>query len=311
MSMSLFQDHREHLAEVDAQSFLGSICWYSVRTTRVFHTTLRAQLDNAGFDKVLCRPPADSDVFRRVFSNGHRRTHSTDQEDVKENLLVRTVKNSSDRIVKRVVREVVDGKGETLAYDEVLDIQWAKSHPGRIDIVELTFNDNAWTLANELRNDYYSERGCINSDGIRNIVRRVLDSCRATCVREGGAVFFVAKDYSDKLANLSEITNLVPGCDFHSLPLIDDRQQRDMIRKSFQSEAAEDLDRMLVEMDEAIEKGDVSAKRFSGFQERFAEMRAKATEYSKVLEEEIELETFRVAMLQNRLKKMFAKSMEG
>lgn len=310
MSLSVFNEHREHISTLDRQSILGSVMWWGVSTTRIQQATVKGLLEEAGLGDILCRAPADVDVFRRAFSNGVRRSHKINEAGVTENLLVRQVKATSERIVKRIVRELVDSDGETLAYDELIDIRFSKNHPERVDIEELGYHQNAQELANQLRSDYMSERGCLDAEGVRNIIRRTLSACKATSVRESGAVFFVLEQYREKLEALEKLSKNIPGCIVHSLPLLDDRKQKDMVREAFKSEAAEELDKILTEIDEVL-KGEVSERKFINYQERVAALKAKAAEYSEILEDEVAMEGFRVELLNDRVGKLFAKSLEG
>ena len=308
MSLSVFNEHREHVSSLDNQSFLGSIVWWGVSSTRVSQSVVKNLLDEAGIS-VLCRAPADVDVFRRAFTNGVRRSHKSG--DITENLLVRNVKSTSERIVKRIVQELVDSNGETLAFNELVDIRFSKNHPERVDIVELEYHQNATKLAYELRSEYMNERGCLDAEGVRNIIRRTLSTCKATAVRESGGVFFVMQEYADTLAALESLAAKIPGCLVHSLPLIDDRKQRSMIQQAFKSEAAEELDRILTEIDEVLAGGEVSERKFLGYQERVSALKAKAAEYSEILEEEVMMEGLRVDLLNDRVSKLFMMSLGG
>lgn len=310
MSLSVFAEHKQHLESLDRGSFLGSIVWWGVSSTRIQQATVKARLEEVGLKDILCRAPADVDVFRRAFTNGVRRTYKL-EGGIIENLLVRQVKATSERIVKRIVREVVDSNGEKLAYDELIDIRFSKNHPERVEIDELVYHQNALKLAQDLRSEYLSERGCLDAEGVRNIIRRVLTVCKATSVRESGGVFFVMESYASELAALEQLVSHIPGALVHSLPLIDDRKQKDMIRDAFKSEAAEELDRILTEIDETLEKGDVSERKFLFYQERVTALKTKAAEYAELLEDEVGMGELRVALLNDRIGKLFARSLEG
>lgn len=310
MSLSVFNDHRDHVATLDKHSILGSLAFWSVSSTRISHSTVKDILEKVGLGHVIPKPPADADVFRRAFTNGSRRKYATDQPDVTENLLVRQVTSTSERIVKRIVAELVDAQGETLAYKEVITVRFNVNSPECIEIEELDYHANALKLATELQTEYLAERGCLNGEGVRNIIRRTFTACRATPIRDG--VVFVMEDHAIQLAALEDLATHIPGCIVHALPLLDDRKQRDLLKRAFQSEAADELDHIVSEIDLLLETGgSVSQKKHSLFEQRVAEVKAKATDYSKLLEDEIETEDLRLQLVNDRMNKLLQKWLES
>lgn len=306
MSLTALEEHRRHVSTLDSGAILGRISWYQVSATRVPHARVKAILERVGLENILSRPPADSDVFRRVFTNGQRREYATAQPGITENLMVREVVSTGERIVKRIVRELVDAAGETLEYEEIADVRFNKSHPERIDVVEMVVNPNAHALVESLAAQYRDERGCLNGKGVRDLIVRGLEACRATRVRDG--VFFIMEEYAEKLEALEEIANLMPGALLHSLPLIDDRKQRDLVRKAFESEAAEALDRITTELDEAL-AGEADPDAFTRFQARLAPVMDKAKQYSELLEDEVGLEQLRIQLATAKLQDLFIKGL--
>jgi hypothetical protein len=255
------------------------------------------------------KQPADSDVFRRAFQNGVRRTLETDDPNVTENLLVRDVAKGSDRLVKRIVSELVDAAGETLSYTEAIDITWEKAKPDEVVIrpVDCDFNPRALVLATTLRDEYFSERGNLTSQSMRDILSRVLATCSATSVREGGAVYFVSREHADTVARLRLFAEAMPGVTVRAVPLPDTAEQRDMVREAYHAEATSDVDRLAAEMSELLDSETVSSRRFQSISVRVEDARKKMLEYSDLLETEQADTAVRLQILTDQLVNLLGK----
>lgn len=315
MTIAELQDFRQHAPEIDRSTVLGSIVWSTVRDTAVKYDVVKARLQAVGLDKALPpSPPCDADVFRRTFQNGQRRQYKRSGVPAKpgdpvptivENLLVRDVKRTGERLVKRIVVEEVDADGERLSYEESLEVVWTLQHPAEVAIRQVgRYNHRANQLARDLAGAYSNERGCLDGNGVRRVIMNALGACNATCVREGGAVYFVTTAYDKELAALEELARNVPGATVHSLPLVDDRKQRDMVRESFLAEVTTDVERQIVELVETLKAGEaISPRKFQGLQSRYNQLRSKVEEYQGLLQDNLDTSELRLDLLRAHMKK--------
>ncbi len=369
MTLAEIQDYTEHARGLK-DAVLGSICFYSVSQTSIPYAEAKARLDAVGLGAALPRSaPADIDVFRRVFSNGQRRTRVIGPNE-RENLLIREVSRSPERLVRRIVVETVDSAGELLSYDEAVEVEFITAQPSRLNIFELQRDDEmdatvpvsdlnpepepenpvvaelraimaemsgkpveapepeaepermekfvtpeggfknpeAVRLASELNIAYQNERGCLDGMGVRGLIVRSLDACKATLVKESGGVYFVSSAYDEQLEALERLAQSLPGVDLHTLPLVDDRKQRDLVKKAFTDEVTTDVQRAILECTEALKSGEsVSPRKFNALNLQYKRMKEKAEEYTALLEEQADTTQFGLTILQAKLRQVLGK----
>lgn len=166
----------------------------------------------------------------------------------------------------------------------------------------------AMTLARELEAVYLRERGCLDSNGIRLMVKTALSECHATLVREGGGVYFVSSKYDPQLDALVKIADVIPGATVHTVPLIDDRRQRDLVKKAYEAEVTTEVDKLIVDALEVL-KGDdgISPRKFSALQTKMLAVKSKVSEYDELLQEQIDSSRFRLDILTHHMRELFNK----
>lgn len=306
-TMTMVQNPNEldrYLGQVakQPQAILGYLLWYSVSSLRVTHADAAARLEAVGLKEFVPGFPADSDVFRRVFENGSRRSFDTSMEGVTENLLVRDVVRKGERLVKRIVSEIVDAGGERLSYDEVVDVTFNKNHPDGVEVKALAENDNALNFARSLATEYHSTRGCIGAQAVREIIRRTLEESMATSVRENGGVFFVGPDYLDKLQALEGFCEQIDGAVVHPLPLLDDVKQREMVKRALEAEVTEEVIKLQVEVVGLLnQEGEIGSSKFKSYHKRFLYVNRKIKEYKDLLTEQTDVAGDRLEILSKQM----------
>lgn len=293
--MSVVTDLREYenhvKQDVDSNTVLGRIAWWSVEDLDVKFDTVKATLEAAGLGDMVPRPPANADVFRRTFSKGERRKHATADPNVTQRLLIREVAGSSERIVRRVVEELVDAQGETLSYRETAQVTYNSNHPETLDIQELEQDGHSMALLLLLDEKYQQERGCLDGNGIRSIINRTLASCQAVNLRgRSGGVYFAPESHAARLEALENWASQIPGANVHTLPLLDDRKQRDMVRASIRSEMTSDIEHLMAECAGLLSQPEdetISNRKFNAINTEFTNLKKKIGEYNNVLEEQV------------------------
>lgn len=272
------------LRDGDRRVWLGRLAWFAVLDANVPHATVAASLNAAGLSEFTPPPPCDDDVFRRVWRNGQRRQVDTARDGVKENLLVREVARAGGKIMKKLVVETVNSKGEKLSFRQVADVRFDTDTPDDVLVTWHHEHVATATLAAELAADYERLRGHVNGNAVRAIIRSVLDSGLAISVRPGGGVYFVAEERSAGIEALEAAINPLPGCSLHSLPLIDDRRQREMLRAAYEAETIGEIDRTIDELiDLANADQPISPAKFTSLNERRQQLVDKTNEYSALL----------------------------
>ncbi len=308
--MSTFTEYRDQARAADKQTWLGMLAWHSVSESTVEHAEVARQLFAVGLERFTPAAPKDDDVFRRIFYNGQRRKLDTDNPEIFEHLLVREVVRAEGRIVKRVVIETVNSADVSLGFREATDIVFNVEHPQSVSITPLGGPENirGSDLAHELAAEYLAIRGSVDARAIREIVRQVLAAAMATAVRPGGGVYFVPMGQAPLLESLEEVAAHLPGCSVHSLPLVSEPRQREMLRKAFEAESIEAVDKTMMEVASLL-KSDrkVSVSRFTALMARQKTLVARSAEYSSLLEQSLETTDDRLKILQLQLGALGAK----
>lgn len=288
--VATFAEYASKARQSEVAVRLGELCWYTVNELTISHDDLVGHLERLGLGGYAPPKPNDADVFRRVSSAAARKRVPTDSTDRHQNFLIRELSRAGGNVSRRIVAETVDLKGRRLGYRELVKLEFDGA-TGKVTSEDMaaaltTEATVAREIADGIIRDYKAERGCLDSYGIRELIRKTLLSLNATVVRPGGGVYFVMAHRTDKVEALEHLARLVDGVSVHSLPLLDDGKQRDMLRRAVEAESIDEIDRTVGEIVEIVKSGaDISHAKFADFQKRYTTVVAKTQEYAKLLEE--------------------------
>ena len=281
-----FKDYSERVAS-SGNALLGWLCWYFVpESIRVDHEEVFKILVKAGLGGHVPKRPADSEVFRRITTAAARKRVPTKDPQVFENYLIRDI--PSDDITRRIVCETVDTNNKRLGYFEVAEFTFERK-TAKVKCNHFDNNAVANQICKSVKAEYEADRGCLNGYAIRMLILKVLkDACNATNVRyPSGGVYFVNEEYAGRLAALEKLGVALAelGAVVHTLPLIDDKRQRDMLKRAFEAESVDAIDRLLSEITDLKKSGArVTMDRYAGYVTTLNELNAKTKEYADLLE---------------------------
>jgi hypothetical protein len=316
--MTVLDEQAQRLANVDAENFLGQLLWYSMSEVRVPHQDAVNLMNAEGIVGVPLAPK-DADVFKRITSKVKRDKIPTHDPDVFYNY--RMVEFRDDEsITRRVVRERIDSAGKKLSVQERFDIDFnrATSQIEFKDIANgLVYNSaDDVSIRDEVQSEYDMWRGCMNAYGLRQWMRGKILGLGATMVRPGGGIYFVHQTHVDQVEALERLgSKLEPYCvdtngkvEFHSLPLVDDRKQRDMIQKAFEAETVDAIDEIMAEIAK-IAKSDrkITSDRYAGLVTQYKELTAKTTDYEELLEQKLASTSARLELFERSLRNILPK----
>lgn len=297
-----FTEYTQHAKSQDADTYLGHLVWYMVAETTVEHSVLHGLLKKHNLEFACPRAPRDEDVFRRCAPNGHRKKVVTTNNEIHVNYLIRQVKRNGGVCTKHIVAETVDASGETLDYEEVYELKYAN---GSLTSSPLGAGDyTAGLIAEEIEQDYLQTKGRVDGNALRTVIRKVMDQARATAVRPAGGVYFVMAQYSDLVEALEAAVEPIAGTQVHSLPLVDDKKQRDMLRRAYEAETVEEVERSLGEIAELLKREEeITSDQYARLSSRFSLLSTKNKEYMKLLqttvdETDTKLDIYRLQMTQ-------------
>jgi hypothetical protein len=136
--------------------------------------------------------------------------------------------------------------------------------------------------------EYRKARTYLDSQTIRQMVRRQLDLMRAFLLRRNGSVYFIPGNEEARAIALCELLGWIsPGSGFHILPLIDTAKQREMIQAAFEDEVHESAQAMLHTLSEALLNGQpVTSAAWIEFMNKKEGLQAMALEYSDLIDRE-------------------------
>jgi len=299
--------------------FLGRLCWYSIPdavtvTRKEFIATLAKH--NVPFGQNL--PEIRSvDVFKRGCKSAERIKYvPTDTEKrllglpdhCHANHLFRNSGSDKDFVYRSFMREIVDSSGHEISSVEIASLVYDRSAEL---IARVTKQPNILGVEEDIIQDVFdyfqTEAERITPYSIREFVRKGVEwNFHAVKVRPSGGIYFIQEQFADDAGHLEDAINEVGGA-FHSLPLLDDSKQREMLKKAFEDESLDDITILMSEISEIMVNGKViSVDRYVDFKVRYDKLITKVLEYSNILDEAMGTTSSYLELAENQIKSLLA-----
>jgi hypothetical protein len=312
MSVTDFKNFAEQAKRTDQDLWLGELVWYTVPETRVRHTDLEVALTKAGLSNFVPRKPRDEDVFRRVAPNGHKKRVGTADPEIHINYLIRQVKRGGGVCVKQIVAETVDSGGEKLGYEPVYEMKYVEGATEELTAFSLSTTPDpvAQGIANDVLLNYAVNRGWVDAQAVRTIIRKVMEAARATNVRQTGGVYFVMSAYTNLVTALEKFAPLIPGCQVESLPLIADDKRKALIRRAYEAESVEQIDKMLAEVSGILGDPDakLDARKYAAYSAQFSAALGKTKDYENLLSDTLDTTNSKLLILQRSMSQLLMRT---
>lgn len=299
MSVATLAEYEEKVAGMDADAFIGTICWFSIINAKVKHEQLKKLFKQYGLDEKFLPPDLKPVHAYRKATAEIKCDYPTPWagDGHKARILVREVSHDKGQVERHIVREAVNPSGKKLAYEKLGEARFYRSATGqpggeriRFQITEpaLVHPDEKGILddlVKRMRSDYHELCTFHDSNAIRGVVRNYVTSLNAIIVRKTGGVYFVHKTRQNEVGALQKFVREL-GSAFHLLPLVDTGEQREMLSDAFQTEVEEDVQTLLRDIAAANEKHQdkVPAELFQSLNGRLALLMERAVEYTDLLE---------------------------
>lgn len=280
-----FTDYQERVDTLDEGMYLGRVTWYALTEGAYqHHGDFCRKISDSGMSWGLPTVPRSHDVFRRVTTEAQRRRQPTSNPDQFINFNFVEVGHDGDHIWRNLVAETVDRADHALDYQVIAEVVFARNTN---KITWTTLSDGSELLVQEIMDQivsqFLSQYDLVTPYTLREYVRKIIRNTGATVLRDG--VYFIREEYADQIAALDDVVNSIPGGMFHSLPLIDDRKQREMLRQAFEDESVGEIDKLIDEVTGLLrDKKPITSNRFAGFFERYSNLRGKVVDYSDLLD---------------------------
>lgn len=309
--MSTYSDYTERLAGLPEEQFIGQIVWYSINSGNIsLDDVERAFLMLNIPVQFLPKPINPVDAYRKAtnLEQGNKVEYEAPWAGAGHSarILIREVKKDSKTVERHIVRENVDANGRTLTYDKIGEAIFYRAprqssgkqrgyvasgekvrfnlltpmvHPEEAGILQQVVTD--------IQNRY--RHYCVNLDGnaIRKIVRDYVISLNAVAVKPSGGVYFVHKDKRERLEAIQKfVLGLHTGSTFHTLPLVDTGEQREMLSEAFQTEVESDVQELLRDigaLNESCSNGAIPSDKYDAMLDRYTTLITRSEEYTTVL----------------------------
>lgn len=298
-------EYNSAAAAVPEEALLGSLIWYTISEVDINYEAAKSELQNRGLDASMLKPIRPVDAYR--LATQELKHSFPAREGVKLNIMVRSVGHDPDTAYRQIVCERVStksGERRRLIYDPSADLIY---HRGQRDENNQVYGDKVEvihrmppTLAKDMtpeQQQWLTERlealperfrhlkTHLGSHKVRNFVRSYLWSLGAVAVRESGGVYFVHQSRNSHLEKLGSWIHSI-GSAFHSTPLLDLVNQREMLAQAFEEEAIREVEKLTKQIDEILDDTNrrVRESTFDDYALRAAELTAKAKDYADMLE---------------------------
>lgn len=285
---------------------LGNLVWYSISGVKVEHAKLKELIEGTFLEGTEPPKPKDADTFRRICSNAERKKLETGDPEIFKNILIRTASApNEDLIVRRIVVEVVTPSNKRLDYFQTIDVSFNKK------TTAITFTVHKWDpiaqdIANEIKAEFYSWRGNLNSYAVREWIRNAIIQMKATHVKPTGGIYFVSDSHESQLEELEKLVANLGTSSVHYLPLVDTGKQRDMLKAAFESESIGEIDELLAEISAICQDPTkkITEKAYEQMMDRFDHLGDKLDDYNGILKTNLGQVDARLQLFEHGLRKL-------
>lgn len=298
-----FDGYLRQLTDSD-DGLLGALAIYNVTgVEQVTVDDLRNWLSELELNEnYLPAPTRPIDAFEKATSAAKksyplggtkRRDHGKVGQTV--TLMMRPVVRDETRIVRHLVRELVDHANEELSYEvEIATAEFVRAtghgtDPGDGDMtIEQVNTDCLATdehqvldeMIQQITDEFESRQHHLSADRIRKILRDYIER-ELAAVRIHNGVYFVHRQHLAALANLRELAARC-GAELTRVPLPDTSESREMVEGAFDAKITSDLKSL--SRDLAREQADPKGYRIRQLHKRFSAIKTSVSEHQQQMD---------------------------
>jgi hypothetical protein len=297
-------NYTDAIANLPQEAFLGSLIYFSISGADVNLENAHRDLGSAGLStNGLRKNLRPVDAFRKA-TNEFKHRFSESAQGIRSELMVRSVGEDGLQAYRHLVLErtvVQKGKRRRLFYDKVGELTFTRGAKKNGEYeghgVEarrmtnniaspLTLEEDQWLTEKLItfQDRYNHLLRYMDSHAVRTFVREYIYDLSGICVKGSGGLYFVSQQHADEIAKLGAWVRSV-GSEFHSLPLLNLTEQREMILEAFEEETIEEVGRLMTEVSKILSDPDrsIEEKTFDAYALRAAELKQKVVEYNGML----------------------------
>lgn len=280
-------------------AFLGKISYFTISEGDVELEAVREQLVNSGLsDATLRKRLRPIDAFKKAANEFAIRFDKQGNEH--HSILVRQVGQDAVTSHRHVVLERAiynPGSRRKLAYDNVATLVYDREE-NTVTATRMTPIGYTYTAEEQAHIDAALagiedrfKHWCTHLDAhaVRTFVREYMYQLGGISIRQNGGFYFVQQKHADELEKLGAWVKSI-GSAFHTIPLLDIVDQREMLVEAFEAETIEQVDQMTGELAKILRdpQRTITPETYDAYATKASDLIAKCSEYSDLLDRTLE-----------------------
>ena len=303
--------YAQAIQNLPEEAFLGSLLFFSISMANVNLANAHRDLTAAGLSTDRLRKNLRPvDAFKKAAKRIEKKFPVRD--GIRSEIMVRPVGEDGDQAYRHIILEravVQAGKKRRVFFEKVGEITFTRGTKDRktgdysghgIESRRTTDNlgqpltpeEDQWLTEQLLTlQDHYDHLlHYMDSHAVRTFVREYIYDLSATCVKGSGGLYFIKQDHADEVQLLGKWVESI-GSEFHSLPLLNLAEQKEMILGAFEDETVSEVERLMSEISKILSDSDrkITEKTFDDYADKASALAAKAQEYNTLLGTKAEL----------------------
>lgn len=295
------RNYEQAIANLPQEAFLGSLLWFTISNADVNLEQARTDLTTLGLDAGLLRDGfRPVDAFRKASNEFGHKFAAVDSQ--RAEFLVRQVGQDCGQSHRHIVLERAEyaaGKRRRVAYDTVAELVFTRGAKNkgvysgfglqakRVGLdVDMQPDEEMWLTA---RLDSIQERfehlyTHLDSHAVRTFVRDYIYGLQGLLAKESGGLYFVQQEYAHDLTGLGDWVRGI-GSAFHSLPLLNMADQRQMILQALEDETVKEVERLMEDIATILREPNrtITDGTYDGFSQKAMDMQSRMANYTRIL----------------------------
>lgn len=291
------------------EATLGFICWFSISEPRVTADDVANAIQASGMTVKAPGAPRTGDAFKRACRESERKKVPLNSEAY-ANALIRSVAQSATEVERHLVIEVVDEKGKRLSYETCAELRLDRT-TGKLHVRQYRLDPERDQISTAVLKDLVANfddaQTYIEAQVLRYLIREQLKEMHAVNVRPYGGVYFFPISQKQLGLALDQFTkSLGPDCIFHSLPLINVKEQREMLKAAFETSIHDEATQLAGELHDVVREGKkMTAAQFATYKKRHTQLMRQVEEYRGLTEDELDKANTEMDLLNGRILRVF------
>lgn len=305
ISQAPISNYTQAIADLPDEAFLGALLYFSISMADVNLANARRDLQASGLTiNGLRKNLRPVDAFRKATKEFEKKFRAIN--NVRSELMVRRVGEDGAQAYRHLILERASyqaGKKRRVFYEKVGEITFTrgvkdkKTGEYRDHSVEvrrttdnlsqpLTTEEDQWLTERlvTFEDRYNHLLNYMDSHAVRTFVREYIYGLSGVSVKESGGLYFIAQDHVDEINKLAKWVKSV-GSEFHTLPLLNLVEQRDMILEAIEDETVKECERLMTEVAKILSDPNkqIEEKTFDAYALQGTDLGKRVKEYNQML----------------------------